>query len=372
MKRLLDSDLEILVESNYIYLPLLFDPDIENEIQRLFSPENQIDIFVQPDSPPIIKIKDKYFVKALNLNSLLENYKVINVYDYSRLRNDCLMKYHLAGEEDQIFLDETLRLILFQIMPHFIRKNQGLVRKKLNDEEILDLINKKIKIPEKYYKNAETFQDLEPLKKILESLENQTPIYKSPENGVLTGRTLRVWLHGAIQAKVLISEHRRIAQALKVREQLSQTKPEHIAILLYIADTGTLEIDRFGLTRHNDYKGEYLVYKRIEAYVLKDYYARSYLFPECRVAVSTYSPFRPFVMEKYKHPFLLDYKSGQEICMKDFIPSNELTAKNIIRTLEEGLTALHYGYDGRRRNGYHSLDKMWVHIPTIDFEEYRI
>jgi hypothetical protein len=77
-------------------------------------------------------------------------------------------------------------------------------------------------------------------------------------------------------------------------------------------------------------------------------------------------------MEKYKHPFLLDYKSGQEICMKDFIPSNELTAKNIIRTLEEGLTALHYGYDGRRRNGYHSLDKMWVHIPTIDFDEYRI
>ena len=372
MKRLLDSDIELLVESNYIYLPLLFDPDIEKETQRLFSPENQIDIFVQPDSPPIIKIKDKYFVKALNLNSLLENYKVINVYDYSRLRNDCLMKYHLAGEEDQIFLDDTLRLILFQIMPHFIRKNQGLVRKKLNDEEILDLINKKIKIPEKYYKNAETFQDLEPLKKILESLENQTPIYKSPENGVLTGRTLRVWLHGAIQAKVLISEHRRIAQALKVREQLSQTKPEHIAILLYIADTGTLEIDRFGLTRHNDYKGEYLVYKRIEAYVLKDYYARSYLFPECSVAVSTYLPFRPFVMEKYKHPFLLGHKSGQEICLKEFVPSSELSAKNIIRTLEEGLTALRYGYDCRRRNGYHSLDRTWVYIPTIDFEDYRI
>jgi len=125
MKRFLDSNLELLVESNYIYLPLLFDPDIEKEIQTLFSPENQIDIFVQPDLPSIIKIKDKYFVKALNLDSLLENYKVINVYDYSRLRNDCLMKYHLAGEEDQIFLDETLRLILFQIMPHFIRKNKA-------------------------------------------------------------------------------------------------------------------------------------------------------------------------------------------------------------------------------------------------------
>jgi hypothetical protein len=170
----------------------------------------------------------------------------------------------------------------------------------------------------------------------------------------------------------LKSEYHRIANALKVRERFSQAKPEHIAILLYIADTGSLEIDGFGFIRNNSYKGEYSVYKRTKEYVLTDYYARSYLFPECRVAVSTYSPFRPFVMEKYKHPFLFGHKSGQEICMKDFVPSNELSAKNVIRTLEEGLTALHYGYDSRRRNGYHSLDKTWVYIPTIDFEDYRI
>jgi hypothetical protein len=77
-------------------------------------------------------------------------------------------------------------------------------------------------------------------------------------------------------------------------------------------------------------------------------------------------------MEKYKHPFLLGHKSGQEICLKEFVPSSELSAKNIIRTLEEGLTALRYGYDCRRRNGYHSLDRTWVYIPTIDFEDYRI
>ena len=32
---------------------------------------------------------------------------------------------------------------------------------------------------------------------------------------------------------------------------------------------------------------------------------------------------------------------------------------------------MRYGYDGRRRNGYHSLDRTWVHIPTIEFAEYR-
>jgi hypothetical protein len=372
MKRLFDSDLEIMVESNYIYFPLLFDPEINSEIQTISPPENQMEISAQPDSNLLLKLKGKYFVKTLNLHSLLENYEVINTYDYQRLRKDCLLKYQLTGEQDTIFLDETLRIILFQVMPHFIRKNRGLVRRKLSGEEILDLINERIKIPEKYYNDAETLQDLKSLKKVLESLENQAHMYKPPENGILTGRTLQDWLHDAIQTKVLISEHHRIAQALKVRNQLSQAKPEHIAVLLYIADAGSLEIDGFGFATHNAHKGEYLIYKRTGDYVLKDYYARSYFFPECRVAVSTYSPFRPFVMEKYKHPFLLNHKSGQEICMKDFVPSNELTANNIIRTLEEGLTALLYGYDSRRRNGYHSLDKLWTHIPTIDFEDYKI
>lgn len=372
MKRLLDSDLELVVESDFIYLPLLFDPEIEKEIPSIFRPEKQTENSGQPDSKTIIKLNGKYFVKALNLYSLLENYEVISAYDYKRLRNDCLLKYKLTGDIDEIFLDETLRTILFQIMPHFIRKNRGLIRKKLGDEEILDLVNNKINIPGKYYKNAETFQDIEPLRKILENLENQTPVFKPPENGILTGRKLRAWFHNAVQTEVLKKEHHRIAKALKVRKKLSQAKSEHIATLLYIADTGSLEIDGFGFTRNNPYKGEYLVYKRTGDYVLKDYYARSYLFPECRVAVSTYSPYRPFVMEKYKHPFLFGHKSGQEICIKDFVPSDELSVKNIIRTLEEGLTALHYGYDGRRRNGYHSLDKTWVHIPTIDFEDYRI
>jgi rRNA-processing protein FCF1 len=372
LKQLLDSDLELVVESNFIYLPLLFDPEIENEIQTVFRSKKQIENSVKPDLKTIIKVKDKYFVKALNLPSLLENYEVINAYDYKRLRNDCLLKYQLTDEVDGIFLDETLKIILFQIMPHFIKKNSGLTRKKFNDKEILDLINRKINIPARYYKNAETFKNLAPLKNIIENLEIQTPVFKPPGNGILTGRKLRDWFHNAVQAKILKSERHRIAKSLKVREQFNQTKPEHIAILLYISDMGALEIDGFGFTRHNSYKGEYFVYKRTKEFVLTDYYARSYLFPECSVAVSTYLPFRPFVMEKYKHPFLLGHKSGQEICLKESVPSSELSAKNVIRTLEEGLTALRYGYDCRRRNGYHSLDRTWVYIPTIDFEDYRI
>jgi len=372
MRQFLDSDMELVVESDFIYLPLLLDPEIEKETQVLLQPERPLENSEQPGSKTIIKHKSKYFVKALSIPSLLDNYPAINSYSYRQLRNDCLRKYQLTRDVDDIFFDGPLRTILFQVMPYFIKKNRGLQRNKLNDEEILDLIREKVNIPPRYFKEAKTFQDFGPLKEILKDLDDQKPIFKIPENGLYSGPALRDWLHKAVQAKVLASEHHRIVEALEVREQFSRAKPEHIAMLLYIADAGAMEIDGFGFSMNNAYMGEYLVYKRTGDYILKDYYARSYLFPDCRVAVSTYMPFRPFVMEKYKHPFLLGLKSGQEICMKNFVPSRELSAKNIIRTLEEGLTALRYGYNARRRNGYHSLDKTWVHIPTIDFEDYRV
>ena len=372
MRQLLNSDMEILVESDFIYLPLLFDPAIEKEVLTLLRPGRPMENPGHPESKTIITHKDRQFVKALSITSVLENYEVINAYDYKNRRKEFLKKYQLTREVDDILLDDTLKTILFRVMPYFVRKNRGLQRKKLQYEDILDLIGEKIDIPEKYYKEAKTFRHVEHLRAVLKGLENQKPIFKPPANGLLSTHQLRDWFHEAVHAKILAKEHDRLTKALQIRLQFSQAKPEHAATLLYIADTGSMEIDGFGFTRKNGYRGEYFVYKRMGEYVLKDYYARSYLFPACRVAVSTYTPFRPFVMEKYKHPFLLRHKSGQDICMKHFAPPDEFTAENAIRILEEGLTALRYGYNARRRNGYHSLDRTWVHIPTIDFEDYRI
>ena len=372
MRQLLNSDMEFLVESDFIYLPLLLDPAIENEVQNLLRPGKPVENPGHPESKTIITHKDRQFVKALSIHSILENYEVINAYDYKNRRKEFLEKYHLTREVEGILLDDTLKTIIFQVMPYFVRKNRGLQRKKLQDEDILDLIAEKIDIPEKYYKEAQTFRHVEHLKTVLTGLENKKQTFKPPGNGLLATHQLRDWFHEAIHAKILAKEHDRLTKALQIRLQFSQAKPEHAATLLYIADTGSMEIDGFGFARKNAYKGAYFVYKRIGEYVLKDYYARSYLFPACRVAVSTYTPFRPFVMEKYKHPFLLRHKSGQDICMKHFAPSSEFTAENAIRVLEEGLTALRYGYNARRRNGYHSLDRTWVHIPTIDFEDYRM
>ena len=174
-----------------------------------------------------------------------------------------------------------------------------------------------------------------------------------------------------MSASVIQSESERLRQIFHLREQFRQTKQEHVAILLYIAETGSLEIDDFGFLRKG-FHNEYLVYKRTGEYVLKDYYGRSYLFPDCRVAVSTAGPFTPVVIEKYKHPFLFRHAAGQEICLQNFTPPNEFNADTAIRVLEEGITALLYSYDSRRRNGYHSLDPTREYIRTIEFVDYRI
>ncbi|MGA8180462.1 MAG: hypothetical protein WB792_10410, partial [Desulfobacterales bacterium] len=372
MKQLFDAGLEIVVASDFIYFPLLFDPDIEKEIQTVFCSGETTENSNEPESKLIIKLNDKHFVKGFRIGSLVKNYESIDPHSYHRMKNECLRRYQLMREVDGIFLDGPLRTILFQVMPHFIKKNKGLSRKKLSDEAILDLIGQKIKVPESYCQEAKTFMDIEPLKEILRNIENQTPILELPENGLMSGRKLRDWFRSAVHAKVLADEVDRITKSIQVRQQFSRIKPEHIATLLYITDTGSMEIDGFGFIRINADRKEYHIYKHSGDYILKDYYDRGYLFPDCRVAVSTYTPFRPFVMEKYKHPFLLGHKSGQEICIKQSNPPDEMTAKHIINALEEGLTALRYGYDPRRRNGYHSLDQLWVHIPTIDFEDYRI
>jgi len=254
MWQLLNSDMECLVESDFIYLPLLFDPAIEKEVQALLRPGRPLENPGHPASKTIIAHQDRQFVKTLSIHSVLENYEVINAYDYKLQRKEFLKKYQLTREVDGILLDDTLKTILFQVMPYFIRKNRGLQRNKLTDEEILDLVGATIDIPGKYYKEAKKFREVEHLKAVLKGLENQKPIFKSPGNGLLSTHQLRDWLHEAVQAKILAKEHDRLTKALQIRLQFSQAKPEHAATLLYIAETGSMEIDGFGFARKNTHQ----------------------------------------------------------------------------------------------------------------------
>jgi hypothetical protein len=202
-------------------------------------------------------------------------------------------------------------------------------------------------------------------------LENLELTLEPIQDGFVEGNELREWLHKALEVQILNRERARLEQELDERERMGESKRKHIATLLYIAKRGSFEIDGFGFSRIGSSE-DYLIYKRTGEYVLTDYYARKYRFPDCRVAVPTMRPFRPVVLEPYKHPFLQGHGPRQQICMRGFKWPEEFTADNSIRLLEEGINALLYGYDARRRNGYHSLDPTRHYIKTIEFEDYRI
>ena len=80
----------------------------------------------------------------------------------------------------------------------------------------------------------------------------------------------------------------------------------------------------------------------------------------------------PVVIEYYKHPFLFGHDSWQKLCMRRTQSYNLFTAENAINALEEGINSLLYGYDHRRRNGYHSLDRLPMPGGLINFDDYRV
>lgn len=365
MRRLIGSGIDFLVEAGFLYLPLLYDPAIEREIQKTPDP---------PGSPratgSVILNEGKHFVKSLSLHSLVANYERIGKDLYDQVRSSVLHQFSGNLDRAEMSVSWKLITIIFQVMPYFIKKNRGLKRGRFGKEEILQLIAEKIDVPPREYERTNTVFDLKPLQEALKELEKLDSTFKPPRDGIISSSELHSWLRKALRAQVIEKERTRLRNEVLRREQLIATVGEDMDILLYVAQKGALEINGFGFTRVGT-TDDYLIYKRTGEYRLKDYYGRSYLFRDCRVAVPTFSPFKPMVMDKYKHPFLYAHDSGQEICMRGFYPPQQFSAENAIHLLEEGINALLYGYNARRRNGYHSLDSTRVYIKTVEFDDYR-
>jgi hypothetical protein len=356
IRRLLDSDMDLVLRSGFIYVPLLFDPSVEHEI---LSPRKR---------GALIQIERRYLLKALKVESLLGNYAALWPESYERLREGCLRKCTGVPRPQQMPVDGKLRTILFGVMPHFIRGHRGLERRRLGEGEILDWIEGKVRIPARCYREASRLLDTGCLRETLEELETHGTVLEPLEDGVIPARRLGEWLHQAIERRILEREKARLREALHGREASAEAESRHLAVLLHIAEAGGFEIDRFGFSRIGPGE-EYFVYRRTGEYALKDYYGRPYLFPDCRVAVSTAGRLKPFVVEKYKHPFLEGHDSGQEICLRGFNSPSAFIAATAIDALERGLNALLHGYSSRRRNGYHGLDRMTKRIGSFDWND---
>jgi len=410
------SELELVVQSGFVYVPLLFDPEIAREIQNQSDPEatprqrapgnpESVSLLQKhfcswfdtsprteneplTDSPsvrtevskcesgllqdaPVLEFNGREFIKAVSIQSVLANYERIDKDTYEQLKRDCLRTCLDFPGRQTISPNGKLQTIILRIMPYFVRKSRGMERRQFNDEELLDLICSKLDLPRSCIEQADKVLDSAPLLQRLNDLNTLEQTLGPLQEGPITGEALRQWFHKALQVQIVDRERVRLKQELRERERFGESQRNHVAALLYLEEKGSFELDGFGFSRLGS-RHEYLIYKRTGEYILKDYYARSYLFPDCRVAVSSYGPFRPVVIESYKHPFLLGHAPRQEICIKGYNWPDQFTAENIVRLLEEGINALLYGYDARRRNGYHSLDPTLYYVKTIEFEDYRV
>ncbi len=373
MKNLLESDLELVFESEFLWLPLLFDPSVAREIEG--PARNQL----------VTQAGGRYFIRTMSLRSLVGSYEALYPNSYEELRRSSLKRFGWDPPPEPD-VSERLQTILFSVLPHFVRRGKSLDRRRLTQEELLDLIGKRVGIPGGSAELEAKRSGPGFVRRILADLEQYRPTVEPPAEGLMPARALGSWLSRALEARILEEERQRLAQILNAQERLGADAKRRMAIPLHIAEMGALEIDGFGFCRIGPGE-EYLIYKHTGEYALMDFYGRLYLFPDCRVAVSTRATLKPFVVEMYKHPFLEGHDSGQEICLRHFTPPNGLSGAAVVEALREGVNALLYGYSRRRRNGYHSLEGIPKrtesldfdhtvsrrrHVLDVDFDDYRI
>ena len=368
MDLLLDSDLDLVVKGGFLYLPLLFDPEVEREVSSAYGRETPEGGSASP-GPTVIEVSGRSYLKTLRLTSLIDLYGNLRHGSAEQLRKSCLERYGVAPHLE---VDGRLPVILFEVLPHFVRTRKRPSRRAATQGEVLGFLRSRLTVPGAYLEAVARFVDTDPLRLLLRDLEGGGARTVLSENGPLPARDLRAWLFEAVEREVLRHEKARLREGLVQRERFRKTPREDLAIILYLADRGSLEIDGFGFLRHGE-ADDYVIYRRTGAYALRDYYGRLYLFPDCRVAVSTTrGRLHPLVLDRYKHPFLFGYEAGQEICLRHFTAPKEFSAANVIAALEEGLATLYYGYNPRLRNGYHSLDPAMQIRRSLEFTEYRI
>jgi hypothetical protein len=370
LQQLLNSNLEVLVAGDFLYLPLLLDPSIAQEIQGLETPAGHHG----PAAPnQLIVVNGQRFIKTLSLSSLVAAFEKLHPQVHARLREELLgKKLGFPPDHAQSSPDSTLKAIVLEVMPHFLRRKNPLAPKKsISRQEMLALIYQEIDFSADDADGNGRLADAGFFGNMLGQLE-QYPAHPAVlEEGIMGMDRVHRWLRRLLQNKIVADEKARLARRIKERERFQGADARESALLLHLQDRGALEIGGVGFTRMGASR-DYCLYKRTGEYALKDYFGRVYIFPDCRVAVYTSRRLKPVVLEKYKHPLLRRHAAGQHICLPNFQPPAEFTPAGAVAALEEGLNALFYGYNYRRRNGYHSLDRLPRQERLVDFEDHRV
>ena len=295
-------DMELLVESGYLYVPLLFDPDIAGEVFETLAPGGGRDRPVSSEGRTLVETGGRVFIRSLSLKSVAEKFDRIDREGYDRLKRVILKGFEAAPAAVDVSPNGKLGTIVLKVMPHFVRKNRGWERGPVNDEDFMEFICGRMDIPERFMEEAAGTLDSGPLLQRMKALDGLEESVEALQDGPVTGEALQRWLQRTVGALIVRREKLRIERELREREHWGEARRKHMAAMLCLGHRGAFELDGFGFSRIGS-RDEYFIYKRTGEFILKDYYGRSYRFPDCRVAVSTMGPLRPLVLEHYKHPF---------------------------------------------------------------------
>ncbi len=352
----------ICVESGFVYFPLLFDEDIERDLTGEHVPD---------DHEFLVEMQSQIFIKGFSISSLLRSYRLIAPESYQEQKNKVYEKYPFLKRATEIPITEKLCTIIFEILPYFVSKSDKKSRKKYTREDILDLISRNINVKIPPTGEVENILNIGKLKHALNRLTKIKYRERPDPEGIVGKVEFEEWFFYLLERQIVNEEKSILEETIRRREKFARVNRRVLSVLLAVAEKGALEIDGFGFYETR-LKGEFIVYRRTGEYALQDYYGRTYLFPDCRVAISTNGSLDPFVLENYKHPFLQKHAPAQKICMRKTVIPARFSARNAIFAIEEGINALMHGYDYRRRNGYHSLDSMPLPGGSVNFEDYMV
>ncbi len=253
---ILESPLEILVHQGCVYLPLLFDPAVEQECHTLIS-EGAVPSYPPAAGtevpPPVLALGGSLFVQAVRAAALVEHFEMLFPKEHLSRRRLLRERYSLNADLFGVALDPELFNILFHILPHFLRRDGLPRRRPLQEGEILDLIRERLPVPYHFIREARRFLDIKPVKTALNRLDVAPE--EPPPEGLILAPALRAWWEEALAARLLNAERRRLQKELADREQWTAAQEDRLAVLLYVAAKGTLELDGFGFTRLRESRG---------------------------------------------------------------------------------------------------------------------
>ncbi len=365
-----DPDLDLVHAAGFMYLPLWFDPSVAQEIGL---PEHVAPEPSHPSTdaaPPLVLVlQGRHFIRSVRLQSLIDAYPRLFESDHERFREAFWRRRGFPQPPTGLVLSPRLKTIIFEILPHFIKTKIAGQPGRASPGQLMERLQETWGgVPEGKAVGNRTAAGAAALDLLRREISNQEG-EGLPEGRIGAGR-FREWLAKALTSGLAARELQRLTQEGRDQAATLAAAGGRLEMLQHLAESGSGEIDGCGWQRRGT--DDYLIYKRTGPYALRDFYGRVYLFPDCRVAVSSAGPLHPVVWEKYKHPLLLRDAKRQRICIKDFQAPEQFSVAGVIAALEQGLNAIYYGYNYRKRNGYNSLDQLRQDVGGIHFDDYRV